>query len=237
MLVGCATAASLFPFVGTIVYMIVRPPEYLEDVRERELEMQAAEARLHAARLPPLPALRLRGRAGLPALPELPAQAQGPLRDLRQAARPAVADLPVLRGRDPGASRRAPRAPQRRQPRAPRAESAARAAVASTSAASSAARRNLNLEGDIPDGPDPDPGQARRLRAQPDRRDHRPLRAQGPAARRAEAADAQPRDWPSSTTPSTTSARSSASSSSSSPPARWSRWCSRATRPWWPRAR
>ena len=47
MLVGCATAASLFPFVGTIIYMILRPPEYLEDVRERELEMQAAEARLH----------------------------------------------------------------------------------------------------------------------------------------------------------------------------------------------
>jgi hypothetical protein len=47
MLVGCATAASLFPFVGTIVYMIVRPPEYLDDVRERDLEIQAAEARLH----------------------------------------------------------------------------------------------------------------------------------------------------------------------------------------------
>ncbi len=47
MLVGCATAASLFPFVGTIVYMILRPAEYLDDVRERELEMQAAEARLH----------------------------------------------------------------------------------------------------------------------------------------------------------------------------------------------
>jgi hypothetical protein len=47
MLVACATAASLFPFVGTIVYMILRPPEYLEDVRERELELQAAEARLH----------------------------------------------------------------------------------------------------------------------------------------------------------------------------------------------
>src|SRR5947207_13418555 len=46
MLIGCATAASLFPFVGTIVYMIVRPPEYMEDVRERELEMQTAEARL-----------------------------------------------------------------------------------------------------------------------------------------------------------------------------------------------
>lgn len=47
MLIGCATAASLFPFVGTIVYMILRPPEYLEDVRERELDLQAAEARLH----------------------------------------------------------------------------------------------------------------------------------------------------------------------------------------------
>jgi Double zinc ribbon len=47
MLVACATAASLFPFVGTIIYIILRPPEYLEDVRERELEMQAAEARLH----------------------------------------------------------------------------------------------------------------------------------------------------------------------------------------------
>ena len=46
MLVGCATAASLFPFVGTIVYMIVRPPEYLEDVRERELEIRAMEERL-----------------------------------------------------------------------------------------------------------------------------------------------------------------------------------------------
>ena len=46
LLIGCATVASLFPFVGTIIYMIVRPPEFLDDVRERELEMQAAEARL-----------------------------------------------------------------------------------------------------------------------------------------------------------------------------------------------
>src|SRR5580700_3723988 len=46
-LVLISTAASLFPFVGTIVYTILRPPEFLEDVRERELETQAAEARLH----------------------------------------------------------------------------------------------------------------------------------------------------------------------------------------------
>jgi hypothetical protein len=46
VMIACSTAASLFPFVGTIVYMILRPPEYLEDVRERELETQAAEARV-----------------------------------------------------------------------------------------------------------------------------------------------------------------------------------------------
>jgi hypothetical protein len=46
LLVFCATACSLFPFVGTIVYLIVRPPEFLDDVRLRELEMTAAEARL-----------------------------------------------------------------------------------------------------------------------------------------------------------------------------------------------
>ncbi|MBX5469093.1 MAG: zinc ribbon domain-containing protein [Thermoleophilaceae bacterium] len=47
MLIGCATLASLiFPFIGTIVYMIVRPPEYLDDVRERALEIAAAQARL-----------------------------------------------------------------------------------------------------------------------------------------------------------------------------------------------
>ena len=47
MLVTCAAAGSLFfPFVGAIVYTIVRPPEYLDDVRERQLEIAAAEARL-----------------------------------------------------------------------------------------------------------------------------------------------------------------------------------------------
>ena len=33
VLIGCATVASLFPFLGTIVYTILRPPEFLEDVR------------------------------------------------------------------------------------------------------------------------------------------------------------------------------------------------------------
>jgi hypothetical protein len=46
VLVACATAASLFPYVGTIVYAILRPPEFLEDARERDLEIRAAELRV-----------------------------------------------------------------------------------------------------------------------------------------------------------------------------------------------
>jgi len=46
VLVGCATAASLFPFVGSVVYSILRPPEFLADARERELEIRAAQLRV-----------------------------------------------------------------------------------------------------------------------------------------------------------------------------------------------
>jgi hypothetical protein len=49
-LVACATVASFFPFIGTAVYAIVRPPEYLEDTHERELEIKAAELRVRQLR-------------------------------------------------------------------------------------------------------------------------------------------------------------------------------------------
>jgi len=46
-LVVCAVACSfLFPFLGTIVYSILRPPEFLSDRRERELEIRASELRV-----------------------------------------------------------------------------------------------------------------------------------------------------------------------------------------------
>ena len=45
-LVGCATLASFIPYIGTAVYAIVRPPEFLEDAHERELEIRAAELRV-----------------------------------------------------------------------------------------------------------------------------------------------------------------------------------------------
>jgi hypothetical protein len=49
-LVACATVGSFFPFIGTAVYAIVRPPEYLEDAHERELEIKAAELRVRQLR-------------------------------------------------------------------------------------------------------------------------------------------------------------------------------------------
>jgi Double zinc ribbon len=49
LLVAVATLVGLVPpYLGPFVYMLFRPPEYLEDVRERELEIRAMEERLRA---------------------------------------------------------------------------------------------------------------------------------------------------------------------------------------------
>jgi RNA polymerase subunit RPABC4/transcription elongation factor Spt4 len=48
-LVWLATGlGAVVPFLGPLIYMLFRPPEYLEDVRERELEIKAIELRLSA---------------------------------------------------------------------------------------------------------------------------------------------------------------------------------------------
>jgi len=47
VLVASSVGASfVFPFIGTIVYSILRPPEFLEDAHEREVEIKAAELRV-----------------------------------------------------------------------------------------------------------------------------------------------------------------------------------------------
>jgi hypothetical protein len=46
-LVAASVALSvLIPFLGSVIYLIVRPPEYLDEARERELELIALERRL-----------------------------------------------------------------------------------------------------------------------------------------------------------------------------------------------
>jgi len=52
-LLAMAVALGIFPpFLGPIIYMLFRPPEYLEDVRERELEIKAMEESLIGERCP-----------------------------------------------------------------------------------------------------------------------------------------------------------------------------------------
>jgi hypothetical protein len=51
-LVAMATLLGLVPpFLGPIIYLFFRPPEYIEDRRERELEIRAIEDRLAEADL------------------------------------------------------------------------------------------------------------------------------------------------------------------------------------------
>jgi hypothetical protein len=48
--VGLSTFVGLVPpFVGPFIYMLFRPPEFIDDRRERELEIRAIESRLAAA--------------------------------------------------------------------------------------------------------------------------------------------------------------------------------------------
>jgi Double zinc ribbon len=51
MLVWVFTGVGVVPFIGPLIYMLFRPPEYLDDVRERELEIRAMETRLGAREL------------------------------------------------------------------------------------------------------------------------------------------------------------------------------------------
>jgi hypothetical protein len=47
VLVASSVGASfVFPFIGTVIYSILRPPEFLEDAHEREVEIRAAELRV-----------------------------------------------------------------------------------------------------------------------------------------------------------------------------------------------
>jgi RNA polymerase subunit RPABC4/transcription elongation factor Spt4 len=44
-----ALVVLIFNIFGWMIYLVVRPPEYAEDARERELEIAAKEAELHAS--------------------------------------------------------------------------------------------------------------------------------------------------------------------------------------------
>ncbi len=54
IIVGVSVLTSLvLPFMGTVVYAMLRPAEYLAEARERELEMRAMEQELQVMRACP----------------------------------------------------------------------------------------------------------------------------------------------------------------------------------------
>ena len=54
-LLAMAVALGIFPpFIGPLLYMLFRPPEYLEDIRERDLEIRAMEDSMDVAECCPV---------------------------------------------------------------------------------------------------------------------------------------------------------------------------------------
>jgi hypothetical protein len=95
LIVWVVTAIGVVPFIGPLIYMLFRPPEYLDDIRERELEIKAMEKRLGGRDLH-CPVCRADVEEEFLICPVCTTK----LRDLQQAARGAVAGVPVLRDAD-----------------------------------------------------------------------------------------------------------------------------------------
>jgi len=117
VLVAVSVAVGLvLPYVGALVYMLFRPPEYLEDVRERELEIKAMEERLSRRDLY-CPVCRAEVGSDFLVCPvcttKLKQACLNPpapvVHELQGAARGALAGLPVLRDAGRADSGRVPR--------------------------------------------------------------------------------------------------------------------------------
>jgi hypothetical protein len=91
---GCVALSVFIPFLGSIIYLIVRPPEYLDEARERELELLALEQRLGELGDQEGKEIvgRLLAREGLPA----GGDAAGVQHSLRQAGVASLKDVKEL---------------------------------------------------------------------------------------------------------------------------------------------
>jgi hypothetical protein len=160
-LVACATVASFFPFVGTAVYAIVRPPEYLEDAHERELEIKAAELRVRQLREQSCPNCEYPVEKNYLRCPNCQRRLKDPCPSCGKPVDPRWGLCPYcetsLRGSSEERPRRKRRDPEERQA-PPRSESAPRrkkaAPQANEGAEPTQEQRSPRRE------PDPDPRQA-----------------------------------------------------------------------------
>jgi hypothetical protein len=162
-LVACATVASFFPFIGTAVYAIIRPPEYLEDAHERELEIKAAELRVRQLRELTCPNCEYPVEKNFLRCPNCQRRLKDPCPTCAKPVDPRWALCPYCEKALGGGGERKRRAPQRRK-KAP-------AGAAKSTAASGARKpppRSSSKEEpspkpeqrSAPREPDPDPRQA-----------------------------------------------------------------------------
>ena len=134
-LVACATIGSFFPYIGTAVYAIVRPPEFLEDAHERELEIRAAELRVRQLTEAPAPTANTRSRRATCAARSASAASRTPARAAASRSTHAGPSVPTAK---PDCGSRAASRPQGRGP--PRATSEREPAARARSAPSAQPR-------------------------------------------------------------------------------------------------
>ena len=162
-LVACATVASFFPYIGTAVYAILRPPEFLEDAHERELEIRAAELRVRQLEQSPARNCEYPIERSYLRCPNCQRRLKDPCRELRQAGRPALGALPLLRDRasrgraqrSHDANARSSAARRQTPALAPRSSAAERAAAAAKSPRAGAERRGRPTQTTTQRSPEP----------------------------------------------------------------------------------
>jgi hypothetical protein len=140
VLVACATGASFFPYVGTVVYSILRPPEFLEDAHERELEIRAAELRLKHLEEQSCPSCGFPIERTYLRCPNCRARVKDPCESCEKPIDPRWTICPYCETPQRRAARQPRRAPEE-QRRAPDAERGARRPSRSKRAPRETARR------------------------------------------------------------------------------------------------
>jgi Double zinc ribbon len=117
VLVGCATVAGFIPFIGPLVYSILRPPDFLEDARERDLETRAAELRVRQLSELACPNCQYPVEKTYLRCPNCQRRLKDPCQNCGKPVDPRWAVCPycemVLQGRKAAPSRGARRAPTR----------------------------------------------------------------------------------------------------------------------------
>jgi len=115
-LVGCATLAAFLPYVGTAIYAIVRPPEFLDDARERALEIKAAELRVRQLRELSCPSCEHPIERTYLRCPNCEQHLKDPCPSCRKPVDPRWAVCPYCERALPGSERRRERSAEGRRP-------------------------------------------------------------------------------------------------------------------------